>query len=83
MLHFILADTLLSPPSCSAYKDVNVPLGLLRQSRYRVKKAEGESGRKGPCFGIYGGETRLGIGARLLMADCPVEQCLKSLNGAT
>ena len=36
-----------------------MPLGLLRQSRYRVKKAEGESGRKGPCFGIYGGETRL------------------------
>lgn len=45
-----------------------MPLGLLRQSRYRVKKAEGESGRKGPCFGIYGGKTRLGSGALLQTA---------------
>ncbi|UZJ52482.1 hypothetical protein CBS101457_001802 [Exobasidium rhododendri] len=38
----------------TAQKDVNVPLSLLRKSRFRVKKAEGESGRQGPCFGIYG-----------------------------
>lgn len=38
----------------TAHKDVNVPLGLLRKSRFRVKKAEGETGRKGPCFGMYG-----------------------------
>jgi uncharacterized protein YcbX len=43
----------------TAQKDVNVPLNLLRQSRYRVKKAEGESGRKGPCFGIYGVPERI------------------------
>lgn len=37
----------------TAHKDLNVPLGLLRKSRFRISQTEGPGG-KGPCFGMYG-----------------------------